>query len=566
MAAAAISAGARAESKGAAIEKGVTVARRVPAPPPAQQPRRLGWLLVGERWGCASFAGGTGDAFQCWDAGPSPRAWSVPWMTDHELRAAPDRLCEFERPALTWRCWQRPRRGDTGPRELPESWEWLNPNHASWESAYSRGDRVGDVFMGGTFACLQTTRGSGVFCRGDDRFGQLGGSGTPGPDAGRDDPAFVRGISPAQFPTAGTWHACVLQNSGYNTVYVACWGRGDYGQLGGPVDASCVVDGVAVGCSRQGVRRVKAEQVAAVRAGDLFTCLTTRKGIRCWGASRDAIFGSRGSCPEALRRAWPTLGAPVPAPNAACSEDPVAISGIDEFEPSFMVAPRGLCFHDNGRLRCLGAIPLPHDKSISNFVMSPGSDAAACTIRGNEVVCWGEGYSPPQVPDRPVPITFETPPPIGETAVIQNGDPASWSGRCRARLGCTRSPLALGPCAPSAKTSPLAEVFARATARAGEVVRVRGMLRVGPTFETLVGCAEHACCNSASSEIFIVDERNAFALAGLGCSGDESLQCCNAPAYGQTVVAEGRLEAVRDAQPGTSWRIVEPKLCVEGAP
>jgi hypothetical protein len=405
-----------------------------------------------------------------------------------------------------------------------------------------------------------------VFCRGDDRFGQLGGSGLPGPDAGRDDPAFVRGVWPAHFPAAGTWHACALAAGDRDKLQVACWGRGDHGQLGGPAGDTCTVDGASVACARTAVRRVETEQMAVLRAGDLYSCVTTRKGIQCWGASRDAIFGVRGSCPESLRRAWPTLTGPVPAPNAACSDKPVSVAGASEFDQSFMAAPRGLCFRDHDhQLRCLGAIPLSRDKSVAQLQMSPGSDASACAIRGKDLVCWGEGYSPPGAPDQPVAIAFETPPPIGETAVVPRGDPSSWDdGRCLVHYGCTRSPLSIPPCAADAKASPFAEVLAKAKSRVGKVVRVRGVLRLGGTFSTMVGCGKRACCNSTSSAIVIGGATEAFALAGLGCTGDESLQCCNAPAYGQTVVAEGRLVPDRDGA-AKAWGLEEPKLCVEAA-
>ena len=541
------------------------VARRVPAPAPSEQPRRLAGFLVGERWGCAAFAGGTGAAWQCWEAGPSPHAWSVPWMTEHTLQAMPDGICELARPALTLRCWDRPRRGDSAARERPGSWEWLNPFHAPWDSAYSRGDRVGDVIVGGTFACLQTTRCAGVFCRGDDRFGQLGGSGTPGPDAGQNDPAFVHGLWPALFPAAGIWHACALASGGRDDRRVACWGRGDHGQLGAPAPTSCVVDGATVACARTPVSGIRSDAMAVLRAGDLFTCLTTRKGIECWGATRDAIFGVRGSCPESLRRAWPTLSAPVAAPDAACSDKPVAIAGINDFEPHFLLAPRGLCFHARGGLRCLGAIPLARDPRVAQLVMSPGSDASACAVRDNDLVCWGEAYSPPGALDQPVPIAFEPPPPVGETAVIARGAASSWGRTCLVHSGCTLSPVPIPACAPGVKATVWSEVLSTAASRAGQVVRVRGPLAIGRGIQTLVGCGEHACCNSASSRIVMGDASNSLALAGLGCHGDESFECCNAPAYGQIVVAEGRLVS---AGPDSSnpWRLEQPRLCVEAPP
>jgi len=55
---------------------------------------------------------------------------------------------------------------------------------------------------------------------------------------------------------------------------------------------------------------------------------------------------------------------------------------------------------------------------------------------------------------------------------------------------------------------------------------------------------------------------DAFALAGLGCTGDESLPCCDAPAYGQTVVVEGRLVPDRHGA-AKAWGLDEPKLRIE---
>jgi hypothetical protein len=81
-------------------------------------------VIVGEGFACAAFGTGAGTSWQCWDA-PSTatrtpvQAWSVPWLKDKALQAGPDRVCELAKPALTYRCWQRPTRGSTAGSELP---------------------------------------------------------------------------------------------------------------------------------------------------------------------------------------------------------------------------------------------------------------------------------------------------------------------------------------------------------------------------------------------------------------------------------------------------------------
>lgn len=550
------------------VPAGMGVARCVTGHSP---PPRASAVLLGEGWGCAAFGSEAGASWQCWDAGPAPRAWSVPWLKDKGLQSGPDRLCEFARPALTFRCWQRPARGQTEGEELPASWEWLNPNHAVWgKDTYTRSDRLVGTYVGGTFGCVQAVKDNNVWCLGDDRFGQLGGSKpAPAPDAKKDDPAFVQHLWPAWRPALGTWHGCAIAAPGglAHGGHVTCWGRGDYGQLGAAAPDACTVDGATIACARSPVKGPAVHApMAALGAGDLFTCVSTPEGISCWGADRNAFFGTPGSCPDALRNAWPTPHGTVQAPRAACSPSPVQVAGASGFQQWFQAGPRGLCFGDaSGAPRCVGGVPSPR-AGIARVAMSPGEDASACGLRDGDVVCWGEGYSPPDALDAPVPIAFEATTPVGETAVVGPTDPTGWSAGCMIHRGCTLAPSPLTACAANVTPTDWAELLASVTALSGQLVSVRGVLGVSGGGMTLMGCSApdgRACCNHSNAQVVLGGASTTLSLEGFFCTGDESAQCCNAPAYGETVIATGRLEPlpgeVGPSQP--TWKLSGVSLC-----
>jgi hypothetical protein len=541
--------------------------------------QRLPTVTMAEGWGCVGFDSEVGRVRQCWDAGPSPRAWVVPWLKDR-VYVARDRVCEHDVSGLTFRCWHRPQRGESRPRELPASWQWLNPHRAGWDDVYNRGDRLDTVFMGGTFACLRTTKDQGVFCLGDDRFGQLGSSARPDPKAGAGDPAFVRGLGREVAPVAGIWHACALAAPrGTEEIPVVCWGRGDHGQLGAPAPDTCLVDGRQVPCARTPVAGPSvADQMAVLGAGDLFTCITDQTGIRCWGASRDGLFGVRGSCPASLRRAWPTQDGPVPAPNASCTATPVALPGTTGFDSDFTVLPRQICYSSVDGERCLSGVPKPRDDRIGHYIVSPGSDASACGMRGDKVFCWGEKYARPGGRlDQPLPVVLQPLPPLGDMAVIQSPDAARWKGKknCQIHRSCPHPVQKLPSCARGGggtEARPVMQILAAAPALAGQIVRARGALGVGESMPNPPSGSGRcdpatACCGWSMAHVVIGGDTGTLALFGLFCGGDKSRVCCNAPAYGQTVVATGRLEPARApttvSQPGTGWQLTSASVCEE---
>jgi len=108
-----------------------------------------------------------------------------------------------------------------------------------------------------------------------------------------------------------------------------------------------------------------------------------------------------------------------------------------------------------------------------------------------------------------------------------------------------------------------------ASKRTGQTVQVRGLLGVGSLFGTLKACSGRGarmCCNQSSGPVVLGGAPKTLALDGLFCSGDESEVCCNAPAYGQSIVATGQLVGAESPDPRTSgWTLAHATLCTESS-
>ena len=525
---------------------------------------------MSEGWACATFESELGPIHQCWNAGSHPRAFTVPWMKD-QVFVARDRYCEHDTRAETFRCWKRPRRGDTGPREMPRSWQWLYPD-SDGDHQGLHDDRLVDAFMGGTFDCLVTSAAPGLRCLGDNRFGQLGSIARPSPLSLPGDPGFIRGLGSEVKPALGTWHACALAESGaYGTLgptSVVCWGRGDYGQLGAPARERCTAGGQTVACARTPVRGPAVHsQMAVLRVGDLFTCASSEGGrTQCWGASRDGLFGVRGSCPEGLRNAWPTPDGPVPAPNASCTTKPITLPRSTGFDPNFEVAPREIRYEGE----ILRAVPAPRDRKLGPQLVSPGSDASWCAPHGEGVVCWGERYSPPSAPGKLVEIVFEPRPPLGDLAVIDGPAATTTKPNCQIHRPCPKLVQRIPPCVDDSDAGrPASEILAKTESVAGGKVRVRGVLGVGGLRPSPNGfftggtrCNPAvSCCRDLWTPALIGGPDSALAIDRHGCAGDESRACCDLPAFGQQVIATGRLERERQDLTTVGWRLVDASVC-----
>jgi hypothetical protein len=79
-----------------------------------------------------------------------------------------------------------------------------------------------------------------------------------------------------------------------------------------------------------------------------------------------------------------------------------------------------------------------------------------------------------------------------------------------------------------------------------------------------VGCQ---CCNRLGAGVVLGGASGTLALSMLSCGGDDSALCCNVQAYGQVVVAIGRLTPVSSTHPSSppdpKWTLDGVRLCIE---
>jgi hypothetical protein len=100
----------------------------------------------------------------------------------------------------------------------------------------------------------------------------------------------------------------------------------------------------------------------------------------------------------------------------------------------------------------------------------------------------------------------------------------------------------------------------------GERVSVRGALGLALGGISFVACRKDTCCNGRNLEVFVGGLPNGVRLEGLLCGGDESRVCCPVPAFGQTVVATGKIVDEHEGsvtERGGRWALAEATLCTE---
>jgi hypothetical protein len=516
-------------SERALSAEGTMVARpMVLKSPPADSADEYSTLALGDGWGCARVVGWGQKHWQCWQApgtGGPPQGHTVPWLAASDLSTGPGQMCFLSASADL--CWPWPGFAQSKPTNLPDPQKQILTG------------RDGQLLTGGTFACTIQYIGAErmLHCSGDNSFGQL---------AQADQPVMLE----PWLGGAGTWHGCVAR---YGDVY--CWGRGDGGQLGHEPADHCPSGNGDIACDRH-LRRVdfSLAEPRHLFAGDMFTCALSSYPPRlvCWGANRDGWFGST-PCAQILRERWPTLTGAVNAPQATCSKIPVEVTGLDVSGlgipgRSISVGPRGLCLVSKGRTHCLGAIPSP-TVEVTRVKVSPGSHASACGIAGGKILCWGEDYSRADQPNQPVEIAMAGTQP--QSAVVTFPPPAGqeWPQDKLIHKGFGAPPVQIPPCEPGLGGEPWSSLLPKAASLREKPIVVRDRLLVGPAH------------GRALRWIVLGEGDRALRLkapyTNPGCAGDESLLACSLPAFGQKVVAQGKLVGSAD----NGWGLWDAKLC-----
>lgn len=261
----------------------------------------------------------------------------------------------------------------------------VNPRDAAAAMEAGGDDDAGDdgggsfiatsIAVGGQHACA-LTRGGGVRCWGDNRYGQLG----DGTTVQRTTPVSVSGLSSGVMAiAAGSTHTCALDSAGG----VRCWGDNASGALGDGSAAAQSSVPVAVSGLAGGV--------VAIAAGGADTCAAMATGDSfCWGVNVSGQLGDGSTTSRGVPSATVgVLGGVAIGPGAMAP-------GSDH---TCMVATGGsvVCSGDdtNGALGNGGnagtMVYVSSGETIDAVAVAAGVGVSCALVSDGSVDCWGFG-------------------------------------------------------------------------------------------------------------------------------------------------------------------------------
>lgn len=217
----------------------------------------------------------------------------------------------------------------------------------------------------------------GVYCWGDNSFGQLGRSVFGGSLAASGTPAQVTGLGGGSGTNAiaglavGNGHACAIKTAASQAggAAIVCWGQNDKGQLG---DGSTTNAAAPVS-----VQQFTTAGGVAVAAGRSHTCaITNVGGVRCWG---DNFYGQLGS-------ATPSFSAtPVNVPGVGTDVIGIA-SGLNHV----------CALKQTGQVKCWGDFALGQTgdtmltyAATGAVAIAAGGNHSCALLENGNLSCWG---------------------------------------------------------------------------------------------------------------------------------------------------------------------------------
>jgi hypothetical protein len=173
---------------------------------------------------------------------------------------------------------------------------------------------------------------------------------------------------------------------------------------------------------------------------------------------------------------------------------------------------------------------------------------------------------PPVIPPTPTGLERLVATHVGREARLGGDNPKHWGNSCLTQHACAPFKV-LSQC--DARLSPLDSLPNSPVDHQGQIVALRGSLTLAPVITTARACRPKPhdpaalCCNQIGTAAVVQCGNTPVLLDRLGCSGDESRLCCDTPAFGQPVVALGKLVRIPVGPGGIEWQLEGPKLCTD---
>ncbi|MBL9103445.1 MAG: hypothetical protein JNL82_21040 [Myxococcales bacterium] len=211
---------------------------------------------------------GQNSSGQLGDGTRSVRSTPVPvqGLADAALVAAGDQHTCAARKSGGVVCWGKGASGQLGQGKKEDS---------ARPVAVAGSGSVTSLSLGTGHSCA-VTAGRSVLCWGGNFFGQVGSGHTVGfPELLQ--PQKVVKVDDAVEVALGDDHSCARRSTGQ----VACWGKGDVGQLGANVTSNWSTRVPVTGLT----------SATALSAGRGYACAATPSAVMCWGDDRDGQLG-----------------------------------------------------------------------------------------------------------------------------------------------------------------------------------------------------------------------------------------------------------------------------------